>query len=318
MGGMLSRFSCLRLRDRDRRSRLCVWAVLLALAWVVSAAQAGDVSFRNDVMAVLSKAGCNQGTCHGNQNGKNGFKLSLRGEDPAFDLAVLTRDMQARRANRLDPASSLILLKPTAQVAHEGGKRFAVHSQEYDILYRWIAGGMQPDAPDLPRLVRLDVTPSAQVLVEPAREVQLHVRATFSDASTRDVTNLACYETSNQIVAVDHDGKVQRQQTGEVAVIVRYLDRQATAQLAFVPARPDFAWHDVPENNFIDRHVFAKLRTLRMQPAELCSDNVFLRRAYLDTLGIKSAPSWPTRAPTSGSGSSINCSSVRNSRTSGR
>src|SRR5216117_1914162 len=95
------------------------------------------VSFRNEVMAVLSRAGCNQGTCHGNQNGKNGFKLSLRGEDPAFDLAALTRDMHGRRTNRHRPGDSLILLKAVAAVPHEGGKRFAAGSLEYDLLSRW-------------------------------------------------------------------------------------------------------------------------------------------------------------------------------------
>src|SRR5467141_2455119 len=108
-------------------------------------ADAQLVTFRNDVMAVLSKAGCNQGTCHGNQNGKNGFKLSLRGEDPAFDLAVLTRDMLGRRTNRLRRADSLLLLKPTASIPHEGGRRFRVHSPEYDILARWIADGCRAD-----------------------------------------------------------------------------------------------------------------------------------------------------------------------------
>src|SRR3989475_11327500 len=94
------------------------------------------VSFRNDVMAVLSKAGCNQGPCHGNQNGKNGFKLSLRGEDPAFDLAALTRDTLGRRTNSLQPADSLLLLKPIGAIPHEGGKRFPTGSAEYQILWR--------------------------------------------------------------------------------------------------------------------------------------------------------------------------------------
>jgi hypothetical protein len=112
------------------------------------------------------------------------------------------------------------------------------------------------------------------------------VRATFSDGSARDVSRLAVYETSNQVAAVTPDGAVRRQQAGETAVLVRYLDRQAVVRIAFVPARPGYAWHDVPEANFIDHHVFAKLRALRLQPSDLCSDSVFLRRAYLDTLGI--------------------------------
>jgi hypothetical protein len=135
-------------------------------------------------------------------------------------------------------------------------------------------------------LQRLDVTPTDQVLVEPADRVNLTVRAIFSDGRNRDVTRLAVYETSNNLVRVGGDGLVRRQQPGETAVLVRYLDRQATVRLAFIPARPGFVWHDVPENHFIDRHVFNRLRTLRMEPSALCSDSVFVRRAYLDVLGL--------------------------------
>src|SRR5205807_6249968 len=121
---------------------------------------AGPVSFRNEVMAVLSRGGCNQGACHGNQNGKNGFRLSLRGEDPAFDFLSLTRDMLGRRANPLRPVESLLLLKPTAVIPHEGGKRFGVGSFEYSILSRWIADGLRPDPAGTPTLEHLRVTPA--------------------------------------------------------------------------------------------------------------------------------------------------------------
>ncbi len=243
------------------------------------------IRFRNDVMAVLSRAGCNQGACHGNQNGKNGFKLSLRGEDPAFDFTVLTRGMLGRRTNPLQPEESLLLLKATATVPHEGGRRFPVASPEYDILHHWIRGGLPADPPDTPVVRRLEVTPAERVLIEPADRVQIHVRATFSDGQVRDVTRLAVYEPSNLIVEVTPSGEVRRQQAGETAVLVRYLDKQATVQLAFVPARPQFVWPDVPQANFIDRHVFAKLRALRLLPSALASDSAFLRRAYLDVLG---------------------------------
>ena len=141
------------------------------------------VSFRNDVMAVLSKAGCNAGACHGNKSGKGGFKLSLRGQDPGVDYDTLTRDLFARRTNPLDPDQSLILLKPTAQVPHEGGLRFKKDSQEYDILRSWIEQGTPKDAGDAPVLQRLEVSPPEQVLVEPADRVQVHATAVFSDGS---------------------------------------------------------------------------------------------------------------------------------------
>jgi hypothetical protein len=266
-------------------TRLCTLTALLLTAVPVRAA--APPSFRNEVMAVLSRAGCNQGACHGNQNGKGGFKLSLRGEDPEADLRTLTRDMLARRADPLRPDESLLLAKAAARVPHEGGKRFAADSREYAILRGWIAGGMRPDAESTLRAVRLEVTPAARVLVEPQDSVTLRVTAHFSDGSRRDVTRLAVFEPSTLTVTVDARGVVRRQQPGEAAILVRYLDRQATARLAFVPARPDFAWpKDLPETHLVDRHVFAKLRTLRMLPAEPAPDHVFLRRVYLDLIGI--------------------------------
>jgi hypothetical protein len=268
-------------------SAVRLWPVAAAcLLLAAPQLPAETVSFRNDVMAVLSKAGCNAGACHGNQNGKGGFKLSLRGEDPAWDYNALTRDGLGRRTDRLHPVESLVLRKPTATIPHEGGRRFGVDSPEYALFLRWIREGTPTDPPGTPTLVRLEVTPAGQVLLEPADGVRIRVRATFSDGSSRDVSRLAVYETSNQVAIVTPDGAVRRQQMGETAILVRYLDRQAVVRLAFVPARPGYAWHDVPEANFIDHHVFAKLRALRMQPSDLCSDRVFLRRAYLDTLGL--------------------------------
>lgn len=244
------------------------------------------VSFRNEVMAVLSRAGCNQGPCHGNQNGKGGFRLSLRGQDPEFDLDAIARDMLGRRANRARPADSLLLLKATAAMPHEGGKRFRKDSQEYELLHRWIAEGLQGDIVRAPSLVRLDVSPREQVLVDPAEDVKLTVTAHFADGRSVDVTRLAAFETSNLNAVVAPDGTASKIRDGESTILVRYLDRQTTVRLAFVPARPGFAWKPVPENNYIDRHVFSRLKTLRMQPSELCSDSVFIRRAYLDALGI--------------------------------
>jgi hypothetical protein len=265
---------------------IALLGLFLPAGRAVPARAAEPVSFHNEVMAVLSRAGCNSGACHGNQNGKNGFKLSLRGQDPDFDLDALTRDTLGRRVDLLRPADSLVLLKATASVPHEGGKRFDVHSPEYALLQRWIAGGARPDPTNAAVLRRLDVTPTEQVLVEPAERVTLKVKATFSDGSSRDVTRLCAYETSNTISRVDGAGVVDRLQMGETAVLVRYLDRQAVVRLAFVPARPGFVWKDVAENNFIDLHVFARLRVLRIQSSELCGDSVFLRRVYLDLLGI--------------------------------
>ena len=247
---------------------------------------AAKVSFRNDVMAVLSKAGCNSGQCHGNANGKAGFKLSLRGEDPEWDYNALTRDMFGRRTNPEDPDQSLVLLKPLTTLAHEGGQRFKIDSLECQILRDWIADGMPPDPPGAPTLERLEVSPAEKILFEPIQDIQLRAVAVFSDGSSRDVTRMAAYDTANGLVKVTHDGLVQRQTTGETTVLVRYLHAQVPVRLAFMPARAGFVWEDPPANNYIDEHLFAKLRALRIHPADLCTDNEFIRRAFLDLLGI--------------------------------
>jgi hypothetical protein len=248
---------------------------------------AEPVSFRNDVMAVLSRAGCNAGACHGNLNGKGGFRLSLRGEDPRADLVTLTRDMLARRTDPASPDESLILKKATGQVPHEGGVRFSVLSTEYSVLRDWIANGCRPDADALPRAVRLDVTPTHAILVDPADRVKLSAVAHFSDGSRRDVTPLATFEVTTVGVAKVHPtGEVVREQPGELVLLVRYLDLQVPVRLAFLPARPVPDLSGIPVNNEIDRLVLAQLRELRLTPSELSSDSAFIRRAYLDACGI--------------------------------
>jgi hypothetical protein len=269
-------------------------AFIVAIGWfpltVSAQTSTTPLSFHNDVMAVLSKAGCNAGACHGNKNGKGGFKLSLRGQDPDADFAALTRDLYARRTDPIDPDRSLILLKPTGQIAHQGGVRFHTDSMEYAILRRWIAAGTPADPSSVPTLDHLDVTPSQQVLVEPADRVQIRAIAHFSDGSTRDVTNLSVYEPSAEIVKVSHDGLVVRERDGETAAVVRYLQSQRVVRLAFVPSRPGFVWDAPAPKNYIDDAIFAKLKMLRMNPSQPCTDGEYLRRAYLDLLGKLPTP----------------------------
>ena len=246
----------------------------------------GEISFRNDVMAVLSKAGCNAGTCHGNKNGKGGFLLSLRGQDPAEDYLNLTRDVFARRANPIAPDESLLLTKPTTHVAHEGGQRFDVGSMEYNLLRSWIAEGLPNDLATAARLQRIVAGPTEQVLVEPADRVQLAVTAIFDDGATQDVTRLAVYEPTGSRAKVSHAGLVEKQGNGETTVLVRYLDQQEAVRIAFVPARADVNWQNPRSFNYIDEEVHAKLKTLRINPSPLCPDATFARRAYLDLLGL--------------------------------
>jgi hypothetical protein len=186
-------------------------STLAAAVLLSSSGAAAPVSFRNDVMAVLSKAGCNSGPCHGNQNGKASFKLSLRGEDPELDLKALTRDMFARRVNPNDPDQSLMLLKATAQLAHEGGLRLRQDSGEYALIRDWIVSGATDDPDDAPKLERIEVMPTEKILGEPVKTIALRAKATFSDGTQRDVTRLAVYEPANSFVKVAPDGVVERE-----------------------------------------------------------------------------------------------------------
>jgi hypothetical protein len=248
------------------------------------------LSFRNDVMPIFSKAGCNAGTCHGNFNGKNGFRLSLRGENPSFDLDSLARDTQGRRTCACDPDASLVLQKATGKVPHEGGVRFRRDSEDYAVLRRWIAGGRQRDAARTPPLKRLEVIPGQRVLLHGVRQQQIVARAVFSNGEGRDVSHLAVYEPSLPSVRVTPGGLVTADQFGEVTVVVRFLDQKIPCRLAFVPDRPGFRWRDEPENNYIDKHVFAKLRSLQVQPSKVSEDSMFLRRVSLDLCGVLPTP----------------------------
>src|SRR4051812_24202411 len=165
-----------------RFARFLTSGPLIACATaLVGAANAGEpVRFERDVMAVLSKAGCNLGACHGNLNGKGGFKLSLRGQDPAADYAELLRGADQRRVNLLDPEASLILQKPTGQVVHQGGLRFNRDSIEYHILRDWIGAGAPGPSTAAVQLVRLVVTPREQILIDPIESAQLQITAQFA------------------------------------------------------------------------------------------------------------------------------------------
>jgi hypothetical protein len=251
-----------------------------------SPADAG-VSFERDVLPVLTRAGCNSGACHGNLNGKGGFKLSLKGEDPATDYASLTREMLARRTDPHCPAESLILKKAVGEVPHEGGARFSVRSTEYAVLRDWVAAGAGFDPPNGPSLTRLIVTPLSRILIDPADRFTVSVTAHFSDGSVRDVTLLSAFEfTVVGIARITPQGEVVRENVGETVLLVRYLSEVVPVRIVFLPDRPIPEMGTLQPNNEIDRLVFTHLKQLRLKPAELAPDHVFLRRAYLDTLGV--------------------------------
>jgi hypothetical protein len=262
----------------------------LAAVWAVAGevwAEGAGVSFREDVMAAISKAGCNLGTCHGNATGKGGFKLSLRGDDPAFDWAALARDVSGRRVNRFEPESSLLLVKGTNVLAHEGGKRMEKGNWEYEALREWIAEGVADDGEGKRLPTRLEVSPREALLDGGQEEVQLEVVALYEDGSRRDVTERAVYEPLQVgLVEVSRAGRVRRLSYGEPTVLVRYLRLAVPVRLAFVEPRRDFVWSEPRPENVVDRHVFAKLKALRMNPSEAAGDEVFARRVWLDLTGV--------------------------------
>jgi len=247
--------------------------------------------FRNEVIAALNVGGCNAGACHGTPSGKNGFKLSLRGFDPAADYVQLTRDALGRRTDRQQPEASLILQKGLGRVPHEGGQRFLPDSVPVQVLRDWLAEGLRDDPPNAPVLTRITVLPGSRVQHAPARWQQLAVLAHFSDGSVRDVTRLTVFSSSDPAVAdVSNTGLVSFHQAGEAAILCRYLMELQTLRLTYLEPREGFTWTDPPENNYIDKFVFAKLKMLSIPPSDLCTDAEFLRRAYLDVCGILPSP----------------------------
>jgi hypothetical protein len=248
-------------------------------------------SFRNEVTAALNVGGCNSGACHGTPSGKNGFKLSLRGFDPAADYLQLTRDVLGRRTDRQQPDASLILQKGLGRVPHEGGQRFLPNSVPARALRDWLAEGLRDDPPTLPAIQSIDILPGSRVQLAPARRQQLAVMGRFADNSVRDVTRLTVFSSSDPAVAeVSSTGLVQFKQSGEVAILCRYLMELQTVRLTYLEPRPGFVWTNPPENNYIDKFVFAKLKMLSLPPSEVCTDQEFVRRAYLDVCGLLPTP----------------------------
>ena len=243
------------------------------------------VDFVREVIPVLGKVGCNQGTCHGSQAGRAGFKLSLRGYDPLFDYRALVDDVSGRRFNRAMPAQSLMLLKPTQGVPHEGGYLFSEDSRYYKLLHEWIAEGCVYK--DSTRVTKIDVFPEAPVLQNPKETQQLVVIAHYPDGTSRDVTRDAIFDTSNfEVAVVAKSGQVEAVRRGEAAALVRYEGQYGVAPVTVIGTRDGYAWKPSPQFNFVDKHVDAKLEKMKLWASDLCTDAEFLRRISLDLVGL--------------------------------
>ncbi len=248
------------------------------------------VSFVRDVMPVLSKIGCNAGTCHGAAQGKNGFKLSLRGYDPLLDHQSLTDDLEGRRFNRAAPERSLMLMKPTGAAPHVGGVLFQPGEPYYRLIHAWIAEGVKLDL-NSPRVTSIDIFPKAPVMPLPGMRQQMAVLATYSDGSVRDVSTEAFIETSNgEVATVDKQSLVTSVRRGEATMLARYEGTYTATTLIVMGDRSGFAWQDVPEYNYIDTLVDEKLKQVKILPSAICTDAEFIRRVYLDLTGLPPLP----------------------------
>jgi len=249
------------------------------------------VSFNYGTLAVLTKQGCNQGACHGSPSGKGGFRLSLRAYDSVLDIETLVREAFNRRTNLYEPENSLLLRKPLMEVAHGGGRRLKKTDPGYEFLKDWIAQGCHVDPADAPTCVKLEVFPRERTLKRPADSQQIVVLAHFSNGMVRDVTPLACFSSSDEAVAtVDANGLVSGQDRGETAILVRFLEKVETSSLTFLKEIPGFKWNEPAENNFVDHHIFQKLKQLQILPSDLCTDEEFIRRVALDVIGMLPTP----------------------------
>ena len=247
------------------------------------------ISYHNDINPVLTKAGCNSGSCHGKAEGKNGFRLSLFGFDVDADHEALTRQGRGRRINLASAEASLLLRKGTGMVPHGGGQAIAYGSLGYRRLLRWIGEGAHLDRGVAAPVVRIEVTPGSRTLRrQPDQHTltqQLRVMAYDADGNERDVTAESAYETNAPTIAeVDPDGRVHASGVpGEAAILVRYLQHIAVSRIAVPRESSDFV--RPPVNNFVDKLVWDKLQEMGIQPSGLCDDATFLRRVSLDVIG---------------------------------
>jgi hypothetical protein len=249
------------------------------------------VSFVRDVMPLLSRSGCNAGTCHGSVKGKNGFKLSLRGYDPAYDYHALVEDISGRRVSRAVPEQSLMLQKATQDVAHQGGLIFEKDTREYRLLKQWVVQGAKNDMGKVKRASRIEVLPAQPKMSLPGENQQLIVLARYPDGSTRDVTREAVFtSTMPETATVTQDGLVTAARRGEVSVLVRYEGNYAANGVTVLGDRTGYQWAGQPQLNYIDRLVDEKLKRIKAVPSGLCTDAEFIRRVYLDVTGVPPGP----------------------------
>ena len=254
---------------------------------VIGAEKAPAPSFIRHIQPVFSKMGCNAGTCHGSKDGKNGFKLSLRGYDALYDYRSFTDDIGARRFNRVAPDQSLMLLKASGAIPHVGGQLTKPGEPYYEILRNWIADGVKFDLETSPRVTKIDILPQNPIIPRAGMRQQITVIATYSDGKTKDVTQEAFIESGNiEVLEAQEKGIVKMLRRGESPVLVRYEGNYAATILTVMGDRSGFAWQEPTVHNYIDKHVNNKLKRMKILASGLCNDAEFVRRIYIDLTGL--------------------------------
>jgi len=263
--------------------------LILALAAPLAAAptEKPKLSFVKDIVPIFTKSGCANSNCHGSIRGQAGFKLSLFGYEPDLDYDAIVKAQDGRRISRTDPAKSLILMKPTFSTPHGGGERFKVGSLEYEAILDWIKDGATYDSAGSPRLRTIRVMPEEVTLVGLNSKQQLSVSGTYTDGSTEDLTRKVQYTANDEsVVEISPNGELSARRAGETAIMVRTLGKAVAARIAVIETPPMKDYPEVARNNFIDELIFSKLKRVNIIPSALSTDREFVRRVYLDTIGL--------------------------------
>ena len=252
---------------------------------------APTISFRHDVLPILSKAGCNGGGCHGAIAGKGGFRLSLNAYDPTSDHYNITRHANSRRIEPADPSRSLLLTKPTAALKHKGGKVLHEDSPDYKTLATWIQQGAPGPSQDDPIIDHIEISPPHSLLKK-GKEQPFKVTALFSNGSKRDVTPWTLFTSTDATLAkIDNKtGKATVLGYGEGAITAWYSSQIAIARITSPWPRKSTTTKFLPPRNIIDEKINDQLIQLNLPTSKPATDSEFIRRAYLDTIGILPTP----------------------------
>jgi hypothetical protein len=249
------------------------------------------VSFQLDVMPIFLRGGCNAGGCHGAARGKDGFRLSLFGFDPQGDYVRLTREMVGRRINLAIPEESTLVEKAVGAVPHSGNQCYTPESQYNQTILEWIGSGAPADAKDVATVTGIEVYPKQMVLEGQGNSQQMTVRATYSDGTDRDVTKLALFMSNNDPTAtVNADGLITSAERGAAFILARFDVYSVTAQVLVIPEKIQYERPKLAEVNYIDTLVNENLHKLRILPSGICTDEEYVRRAYIDVVGLYPKP----------------------------